>query len=423
MFKDLFGDWGSMNRLLVLAAILLASAPGFAQLRIEVTVPSTRPLHGHLILVISRAKNGSDVEDAEPRFQLEENYESAQGFGVDVDSTSPGTPIVIDDKTVGYPLDLAALPAGDYVVQAVFNVYEQFHLADGRVLWLPPDKGEGQHWNRKPGNPYDAPVEIHLDPASRTPVKLTLDKVIPPIEGTDEDPVQIAAKSPAAKWLKFVRFRSEKLSKFWGRDMYLGAWVLLPDGFDEHPDAHYPLVVYQDHYHANFGAPMPFVTAPPPADGKLKGFAEIRAKYGYKFYQDWVSGTMPRVIVLYVQNANPYYDDSYDVDSANVGPYGSAINDELIPSIEKTYRGIGQGWARATYGGSTGGWEALATQVFYPDNYNGTYASCPDPVDFHAYQNIDLYNDTNAFYRLGPFAKIAIAADQHHRQRRTGVPL
>jgi hypothetical protein len=403
-----------MLRPVFLAAALLTTLSASAQLRIEVRVPSTAPLHGHLILVVARKpEKAGDTPPPEPRFQLEETYESAQGFGVDVDDLAPDRPIVIDQKTVGFPLEnLAALPAGDYMVQAVFNVYEQFHLADGRSLWLPPDKGEGQHWNRKPGNLYNAPVELHLDPASSTPVKLTLDKVIPPIEGTDDDPVKIAAKSPATKWLKFVRFRSEKLSKFWGRDTYLGAWVLLPDGFEEHPDAHYPLVVYQDHYHANFGAPLPFLTALPTPDSKADANAVLRQKYAYKFYQDWTAGILPRVIILYVQNANPYYDDSYDVDSANVGPYGSAINDELIPFIEKSYRGIGQGWARATYGGSTGGWEALATQVFYPDNYNGAYAACPDPVDFHAYQNVNLYEDTNAFYRQGSFGRVSIPADR-----------
>jgi hypothetical protein len=223
-----------MRCFVLLAATLLAPVALSAQLRFEISVPSTTPLHGHLILVVTqRAEKSTDKPAPEPRFQLEENYESAQGFGVDVDNLSPGKPILIDAKTIGYPLEnLAALSAGDYTVQAVFNVYEQFHLADGRNLWLPPDKGEGQHWNRKPGNPYNAPVDLHLDPTSSTPIKLTLDKVIAPIEGTDEDPVQIAAKSPAAKWLKFVRFKSEKLSKFWGRDTYLGAWVLLPDGFD-----------------------------------------------------------------------------------------------------------------------------------------------------------------------------------------------
>jgi hypothetical protein len=401
-----------MRSALILAASLFLASSAFAQ-RIEVTVPSSTPLHGHLILVVTKPeqKKTGGGPSSEPRFQLDEGYESAQGFGVDVDGLAPGQPIVVDAKTVGYPLEnLAALPAGDYLVQAVFNVYEQFHLADGRKLWLPPDKGEGQHWNRKPGNLYDEPAKLHFDPTSSTPIKLTLDKVIPSIAGTDEDPVQIAAKSPKAKWLKFVRFKSEKLSKFWGRDMYLGAWVLLPDGFEEHPKAHYPLVVYQDHYHAGFSAPVPFLTTPPPAS--VQGRAKLRDQYGYKFYQDWTAGVLPRVILLYVQHANPYYDDSYAVDSANVGPYGSAINDELIPYLEKTYRGIGQGWARATYGGSTGGWESIATQIFYPDSYNGTYTACPDPIDFHAYQNIDLYNDTNAFYRQGPFAQIPIAADR-----------
>jgi hypothetical protein len=383
--------------------LLLAGATNdcFAQ-RFEVTIPTAKPLNGHLILVISKRLDG------EPRDQLREDYKSAQGFGVDVENLAPGQPIIVDANSFGAPRrSLKDIEPGDYLVQAVFNVYEQFHLATGQALWLPPDKGEGQHWNRKPGNPYNKPVKVHFDPSSQAPIKLTLDQVIPPIEGTDKDPAVMAAKDPGAKWLKYMHFRSEKLSKFWGRDVYLGAWILLPDGFDQHPDARYPLVVYQDHYHEGF-APVPFVTSQPdPASPGAR-----RLDNGYRFFQDWVAGRLPRVIMIYVQNANPYYDDSYDVDSANVGPYGSAINDELIPAIEAKYRGIGQGWARATFGGSTGGWEALATQVFYPDFYNGTWAACPDPVDFHAYQNIDLYNDRNAFVRKGDFAEIPTAADR-----------
>jgi hypothetical protein len=100
-------------------------------------------------------------------------------------------------------------------------------------------------------------------------------------------------------------------------------------------------------------------------------------------------------------HANPFYDDSYAVNSANVGPYGDAIETELIPAIEKQFRALGEGWARFTYGGSTGGWEALAVQTFYPDSYNGAFVACPDPVDFRAYTVIDLYNDKNAYYREG----------------------
>ena len=382
-------------------SLLVFAGVCFAQ-RIEVTVPSTQSLHGHLILVF--AKDGS----TEPRMQLDETYASAQGFGVDADGLPPGQPIVVDVKTFGYPRrSLAYLDAGDYYVQAVFNVYALFHLASGKSLWLPPDKGEGQQWNLKPGNPYNKPLKIHFDPKAQETIRLTLDQTIPPIAGTEQDPEVIAQKQPGAKWLRYLRFRSEKLSRFWGCDVYLGAWILLPDGFDEHPDAHYPLIVYQDHFYPGF-RPVPFQTSPP--DPKSRNVRREQA--GYRFFQDWTAGRLPRVILIYVQDANPYYDDSYDVDSANVGPYGAAINEELIPAIEKEYRGIGQGWARATFGGSTGGWEALATQVFYPDLYNGAFVACPDPVDFHAYQNVDLYEDSNAFVRKGDFGEIPIAGDR-----------
>jgi hypothetical protein len=89
------------------------------------------------------------------------------------------------------------------------------------------------------------------------------------------------------------------------------------------------------------------------------------------------------------------------VNSANVGPYGDAIETELMPAVEKQFRGIGQGWARFLYGGSTGGWESLAVQMFYPDHYNGAFVACPDPVDFHAYMTVDLYKQANMFYLEG----------------------
>lgn len=385
----------------VVASLLVFFASITHAQRIEVTIPSiSHPLTGHLILVFAK------TDKPEPRMQMNEDYGSAQGFGVDVSDLKPGAPIIVDARTFGYPRrSLADLDAGDYYVQAVFNVYELFHLSDGRNLWLPPDKGEGQHWYSKPGNPYNEPVKLPFDPRTKTTVKLALDQVIPPIAGTDRDPEVLAHREPGAKWLKYMRFKSTALSKFWGRDMYLGAWILLPDGFDQHPGAHYPVVVYQDHFYPGF-RPLPWVTAQPAAD------ANRRQKAGYRFFQDWTSGRLPRVILIYVQSATPYYDDSYDVDSANVGPYGAAINDELLPAIEKKYRGIAQGWAHATFGGSTGGWETLATQVFYPNDYNGAYVACPDPVDFHAFQNIDLYNDSNAFTRYGGFGQVPIAADR-----------
>ncbi|MDH3244125.1 MAG: alpha/beta hydrolase-fold protein, partial [Saprospiraceae bacterium] len=105
------------------------------------------------------------------------------------------------------------------------------------------------------------------------------------------------------------------------------------------------------------------------------------------------------------QHANPYYDDSYAVNSANVGPYGDAITYELIPYIEERFRGIGEGWARFVYGGSTGGWEALAVQVLYPKEYGGCFAACPDPIDFRAFCLVNLYEDANAYHIPGKYKK------------------
>jgi hypothetical protein len=256
------------------------------------------------------------------------------------------------------------------------------------------DRGEGQHWNIAPGNFYSRPANITIGPdGGRT--LIVLDQEIPPI-------------TPPAdtKYIRHIKIRSEVLSKFWGCPMYIGADVLVPEGFDEHPQTHYPLVVFHDHFVPDFDD-----FRPEPPDPNLKpdyserfhisGYNRIQQEEAHKFYQQWTGNNFPRVLIVKLAHANPFYDDSYAVNSANVGPYGDAIETELIPAIEKQFRAIGQGWARFTYGGSTGGWEALAVQTFYPDSYNGAFVACPDPVDFRAFTVIDLYNDKNAYYREG----------------------
>ena len=316
---------------LLLAATISPLAQAQNTPSITVTVPASvfpkgaGTLSGHLLVVFAKHSDG----DEEPRDQVQEQYNSAEAFGVDVENLKPGGTVTINNTTAGYPLrHLADVPAGSYSVQSVLNVYEPFHLASGKTVMLPPDHGEGQHWNRKPGNPYDAPEK--LDWSANKAARLTLDKVIPPVP----TPEELLAKDPGAKqYLRFVHMRSAKLSAFWGRDMYVNAWVLLPPGFDEHPDAHYPTVVYQDHFSATFG--LAFRTTPPTPD--MKGRERSRAEQGYQFYQDWTDGRMPHTLVISIQNANPYYDDSYVMDSANVGPYGAAVTTELIPQIEQQY--------------------------------------------------------------------------------------
>jgi hypothetical protein len=355
------------------------------------------PLDGHVILLLSKDMT------REPRTHVEEEEMLAVPFvfGLDVDALAPGRSVVLDDQAFGWPAaHLSAVPSGDYYVQAVLNRYEEFHLADGRSLKLAPDKGEGQQWATKPGNLYSKPVRLHIDQAQPQTVALLLDQKIPPV-----------AEKADTQFVRHIKIRSELLSKFWGRDVYLGAHILVPQGFDAHPNARYPLMVFHGHFPENISE---FSTDPPDPNLKpdysqrfhLAGYNRIQQQETYSFYQKWISADFPRFLVVEIQHANPYYDDSYAVNSANLGPYGDAINKELIPEIEKRFRGIGEGWARFTYGGSTGGWEALATQVFYPDMYNGAFAACPDPIDFRAYTVINLYKDDNAYALAGEASSV-----------------
>ena len=366
----------------------------------EVSFPQSRsaaPLDGRVVLLLSKDAS------KEPRKHVAENEMLAAPymFGMNVEGLAPGKAAVVDDHAFGWPAArLADVPDGDYFVQAVLNRYETYHLADGRTLKLPPDRGEGQQWATKPGNLYSTPTKLHVDPAHPGSFKLTLDQEVPP-----------AKEKADTEFVKHIRIRSELLSKFWGRDVYLGAHVLVPKDFDKHPNVRYPLMVFHGHFPEDISE---FRTEPPDPNLKpeysnrfhLEGYNRIEQQEAYAFYQKWVSADFPRFLVVEIQHANPYYDDSYAVNSANLGPYGDAINKELIPEIEKRFRGIGAGWARFTYGGSTGGWEALATQVFYPDMYNGAFVACPDPIDFQAYTIVNLYKDNNAYQLTGEASSV-----------------
>ncbi|MCC6162276.1 MAG: hypothetical protein IT182_02900 [Acidobacteria bacterium] len=372
----------------ILTARVTPEAAQSTGARISVTFPAsleTNRLDGRLLVMLS-TRSG-----AEPRFQITDSADTQLVFGVDVDGLAPGTPAVVDAAAFGHPIrSLRDVPAGTYTAQALLHRYETFRRADGHVVKLPMDRGEGQQWNLAPGNLYSTPAQITLGPNAT--IAIVLDKAIAPIP-----------EPPTTKYIRHERIRSEKLSRFWGRDMYLGAHVLVPEGFDAHPDARYPLMIDHGHFPYTFDG---FREEPPDPDLKpdfnarfnVTGYNRYQQQANHDFFKLWTGPDFPRVLIIKIQHPTPFYDDSYAVNSANAGPWGDAIVDELIPYIEQKYRGIGQGWARFMYGGSTGGWEALAAQVFYPDAFNGAYAACPDPIDFRAYTVVNLYEDANAYY-------------------------
>jgi hypothetical protein len=380
----------------VFALLLIAVVPASLRAQITVAFPpdvSPKALDGRILLLLS-----TDASQ-EPRMQIDDSPDSQLVFGTTVDGMVPNQRVPITGQADGYPIrSLKDVPPGDYYMQVVLNIYQTFHRADGTTVKLAPDRGEGQHWNLAPGNLYSLPIKAHIDSHTRLAIMLT-DK-IPPIK-----------PKPDTKYIRHLRIQSKLLSDFWGTPMYLSAVVMVPEGFDEHPNAHFPIAIFHDHYVDGIDE---FSTTPPDPDLKpdyskrfhLSAYDRIQQQEAYAEYKKWISPGFPRILVVKIQHANPFYDDSYAVNSANLGPYGDAIETELLPAIEKQFRGITAGWAHFVYGGSTGGWESLAVQIFYPTNYNGAFVACPDPVDFHAYMTVDLYQQPNFFYIQGAHKQI-----------------
>jgi hypothetical protein len=354
---------GNFFRLAVSAAGLTCLQAG--ETRFEISFPAGAhggPITGRVYLMIA-SKN-----DPEPRIQV--GRTGAPFFGRDVEKLAPGETAVIDATDLGSPVpSLSEIPPGDYYVQAFVNVYTEFHRSDGHVVWMHDDQWEGQRWNRSPGNLFSKPQRVTLDAAKGYSIALNCDQVIAPVEIPSDTP-----------WVKRFRMQSPILTKFWGRPIYVGATVLLPRDYHQ-TKLYYPVIYQQGHF--SLAAPLNFDIG----------------EAGKDLHTQWARDDFPRMIVVTLQHPNPYFDDSYAVNSVNVGPYGNAILEELIPEIEKRFRIIRQPWARLLAGGSTGGWEALALELFHPDFFGGTWVYCPDSVDFSDVEGINVYEDKNAFYK------------------------
>ncbi len=385
--------------LIVLISFILfycSEKKNYNKTKFEITYPekfSENGYDGRLLLMISNNNN------AEPRFQINDNHHTQIIFGIDVESWKSGETQIFDSNVYGYPIkSIGNLKEGEYYVQAFLHKYETFNLSTGYKVKLPKDQGEGQKWNISPKNLYSTPKKVKISKSGT--IKLSLENEISPIEPIKD-----------SKYIKHVKIKSEMLSKFWGRDMFLQANVLVPHNFNKNSKVKYPLMIFHGHFPNTFRG---FRTEPPAAPKKdtiynsrfgITGYKYIQEKEAYDLYKNWISDDFPRFIAIEIQHQNPYYDDSYAVNSANLGPYGDAITYELIPHVENLFNGVGEGWGRFLYGGSTGGWEALAVQVFYPSEYNGCFAACPDPIDFRAFTVVNIYEDENAYYHKSDYKK------------------
>ena len=402
----------------------------------QISISWTAGLTGRLFLIVSR-----DLS-AEPRFSVGSSFTNAgQIFSVWVNA-SMGTASFPAAGQASFPYaSLEEMPAGPVYMQAVLTPYEQYNRSDGHSLWLPGFRAftysedyDSYGWANvsvpfggakglsAEGALFSKPVVkklplVHNGLADTGTIALTLTETVPAFPAP---PAETAMQ-------KYVTLVSPRLSHFWGRPVNVSAWVTLPAGFDKHPSARYPLIINHGHYSYQrlrgwSDEPPPTVTHPKSKTGNPDdcyycssggGCCEdcdfsstFQQLYAYYFTQNWTSLDASsafyrsRVLLARIQSPNPFFDDSYAVNSDNLGPWGDAITFELVPEIERRFRGLGP-WARGTYGGSTGGWEALAVQVKYPEEYNGCIACAPDPIDFRALLPLNIYSGANAFRKRG----------------------
>jgi hypothetical protein len=287
----------------------------------------------------------------QPRLMVGRTDKSAPPIlGRDVTGLAPGDAVVLDEHAAIFPIEsLNELPPGRYAVQALLHTNPNLNIPNA------------------PGDLYSSVASVRLEPAVAESVHLELTKAVPE-----------ESLPPDTELVKYLKVRSRLLSDFHGRPIDLRAGVILPRDFARQPDRHYPVRVHIGGYGARFSNVGSMMTT------------------GSEFQRNWIAAHTPPMILIHLDGAGPL-GDPYQVDSANHGPYGAAVTRELIPFIEEKFRGIGQGRARFVDGGSTGGWVALALQIFYPDFFNGAWAFCPDSVDFRCFQLVNIYDDDNAY--------------------------
>ncbi len=277
----------------------------------------------------------------EPRRMMSDWFNPPQVFSLDVTGQAPGAPIDLSSPAFSFPKPMAGFPAGNYTIQGVARRNRDHYV---------PGAGEGDL--------YSKPQEIAWPLTA--PLSLTLDQTV------------AATKFRETANVKLFTIKSKLLSDFHGRDITMRAGVALPQGWTEESKETWPTVYFISGFGGNHRDAAMFARA---------------------------GGDQRRVITI-VPDPTNYWGHSVFADSANTGPWGRALTEELIPAVEKQFHGPAgaagvtaeQAAARRYVTGiSSGGWSSLWLQVTYPDVFAGCWSHSPDPVDFRDFQQIDLY--------------------------------
>lgn len=255
--------------------------------------------------------------------------------GTEVANFDASHPVSIDADALAFPSGFSAAPAGQYQIFALL------------------DRDHSYTYNEMgPGDLYSVVVKAAM-PAAETSITLS---------GVVAEP-----KITVPPNARLVEFESPMLSAFWGRPIKMKASVILPPSYDKTKGT-YPTVYNVSGYG---GTHL----------GALRGAANRE--------KEMLDGKRPEMISVFLE-ANVPLGHSVYADSANNGPWGTALEKEFIPYLEKQFRMDAKPSGRLLTGHSSGGWTTLWVMVTHPDFFGGTWSTSPDPVDFRNFTGPDI---------------------------------
>lgn len=327
----------SFNFILVfIALVFFQSAQTFGQTHFKINLDpsianSSEPLSGRLLIFMTN--------DLKPQEIIAPDYMNPEAVyisGTEIKNLTAGKTIEINADELAFPRKFSDAAKGEYQIMALL------------------DRDHSYTYNSIGAGDIASAVTKVSMPAAET--SLTLSKVVP------ERKLEIPAN------VKLVEFESPALSAFWGRPVKMEATVILPPSYEADKKQKFPTVYL---IHGYGGSHL----------GQARGAANLTKLMTEK--------KIPEMIYVGL-NAHTTLGHHVFADSANNGPWGTALVGEFIPFLESRFRMDAKPSGRFLNGHSSGGWATLWTMITHPDFFGGTWSTSPDPVDFRNFTGTDL---------------------------------